>query len=129
MGRDPSRAEGTRAGPVRVDGDAGVYRDLSGRLLLCMEEGRPGLGRNRRGQEERLMAFATPITEIEQVKNHPAVARLLGWKDSAIQSVKFDRDEMTIYVDRSDIREACALLRDDPECPFNFLSDVTCVDW
>jgi len=75
------------------------------------------------------MAFATPITEIEQVKNHPAVARLLGWKDSAIQSVKFDRDEMTIYVDRSDIREACALLRDDPECPFNFLSDVTCVDW
>ena len=75
------------------------------------------------------MASPPAITEIEQLKNHPAVARLLGWKDSAIQSVKFDRDEMTIYVDRSDIREACALLRDDPECPFNFLSDVTCVDW
>jgi len=32
-------------------------------------------------------------------------------------------------VDRSDIHEACALLRDDPSCPFDFLSDVTCVDW
>ena len=75
------------------------------------------------------MTLAAAITDIEQVKNHPAVDRLLGWKDSAIQSVKFDRDEMTIYLDRSDIREACALLRDDPSCPFDFLSDVTCVDW
>lgn len=75
------------------------------------------------------MPLVPPISDVEQLKNHPAVARLLGWKDSAIQSVKFDRDEMTIFVDRSDIRETCALLRDDPECPFNFLSDVTCVDW
>ncbi len=75
------------------------------------------------------MPLAPAITDVEQLKNHPAVARLVGWKDSAIQSVKYDRDEMTICVDRSDIREACALLRDDPACPFNFLSDVTCVDW
>jgi NADH-quinone oxidoreductase subunit C len=75
------------------------------------------------------MPLVPPITDIEELKNHPAVARLLAWKDSALQSVKFDRDEMTLYVDRSDVREACALLRDDPECPFNFLSDVTCVDW
>ena len=75
------------------------------------------------------MPLAPAVTDIEQVKNHPAVARLLGWRDSVIQSVKFDREEMTIYLDRSDIREACALLRDDPSCPFDFLSDVTCVDW
>jgi len=75
------------------------------------------------------MPLAPAITDVEQVKNHPAIARLLGWKQSAVQSVKFDRDEMTIYVDRSDIREACALLRDDSACPYNFLSDVTCVDW
>ena len=75
------------------------------------------------------MPLAPAINDLEQLKNHPAVARLLAWKDSAIQSVKFDREEMTIFVDRSDIREACALLRDDPACPFNFLSDVTCVDW
>jgi NADH-quinone oxidoreductase subunit C len=75
------------------------------------------------------MPVAPAITDLNQLKNHPAVARLLGWKDTAIRSVKFDRDEMTIYVDRADIREACALLRDDPVCPFDFLSDVTCVDW
>jgi NADH-quinone oxidoreductase subunit C len=75
------------------------------------------------------MPVAPVITDLEELKNHPAVARLLGWKDSAIQSIKFDREELTIHVDRSDIREACALLRDDTTCPFNFLSDVTCVDW
>lgn len=57
------------------------------------------------------------------------MARLVGWKTSAVEGVKFDRDEMTICVDRGNLREACALLRDDPACPFNFLSDVTCVDW
>jgi NADH-quinone oxidoreductase subunit C len=36
---------------------------------------------------------------------------------------------MTIYVVREAIRQACALLRDDPNCPFNYLSDITCVDW
>jgi NADH-quinone oxidoreductase subunit C len=75
------------------------------------------------------MPLAPAITDVEQLKNHPAIARLLGWKESAVQSVKYDRDEMTIYVDRSDIREACALLREDSACPFNFLSDITCVDW
>jgi NADH-quinone oxidoreductase subunit C len=46
-----------------------------------------------------------------------------------VESVKFDRDEMTIYVVREGIREACALLRDNAGCPFNYLSDITCVDW
>ncbi len=46
-----------------------------------------------------------------------------------MQGVKFDRDEMSITIDRAHIREACALLRDHPEFPFNYLSDVTCVDW
>lgn len=75
------------------------------------------------------MPLVPPITDIEQLKNHPAVARLAGWNTEAIQGVKFDRDEMTIYVERSALREACAVLKDDPACPFNFLSDVTCVDW
>jgi NADH-quinone oxidoreductase subunit C len=75
------------------------------------------------------MPLAPAITDIEQLKNHPAIARLLAWKTEAVQGVKFDRDEMTIYVERDDIREACVLLKEDPGCPFNFLSDVTCVDW
>lgn len=75
------------------------------------------------------MALAPAVTDLEQLKTHPAVARLLGWKPESVEGVKFDRDEMTIYVGRDFIREACALLRDDSACPFNYLSDVTCVDW
>ena len=69
------------------------------------------------------------ITDLEQLKGHPALAPLLAWKPAAIDSAKFDRDEMTVFVHRSYIREVCALLRDNPSCSFNFLADVTCVDW
>jgi NADH-quinone oxidoreductase subunit C len=75
------------------------------------------------------MALAPAVTDLEQLKEHPAIARLIAWNPSAVEGVKFDRDEMTIYVERSAIREACGLLRDDPNCLFNYLSDVTCVDW
>ncbi|MFY9743343.1 MAG: NADH-quinone oxidoreductase subunit C, partial [Candidatus Sulfotelmatobacter sp.] len=75
------------------------------------------------------MAIVPAITDLEQLKAHPAVAMLLAWNQAAVAGAKFDRDEMTIYIDRAFIREACALLRDDAQCLFNFLSDVTCVDW
>src|ERR1700758_4363455 len=75
------------------------------------------------------MALSPPITNIEELKTHPALARLLDWSPSAVKEVKFDRDEMTIYLERAAIREACALLRDDSDFPFNYLSDITCVDW
>jgi NADH-quinone oxidoreductase subunit C len=75
------------------------------------------------------VGLAPAITDLEQLKSHPAIAKLLAWKPGAVQGAKFDREEMTIYVDCSSIRQACVLLRDDPECPFNFLADVTCVDW
>ncbi len=74
------------------------------------------------------MALAAAITDIEQLKGHPALDRLLAWKPASVAGAKFDRGEMTITVERSSIREACALLRDDPNCVFNFFSDVTCVD-
>ncbi len=73
--------------------------------------------------------LAPAITDLEQLKDHPAVARLRSWNPAAVEGAKFDRDELTIYVERSVVRDACALLRDDANCPFNFLSDVTCVDW
>ena len=75
------------------------------------------------------MALAPPIVDLEQLKEHPAIACLLASDAVAVEGVKYDRDEMSIYVSRDSIREACALLRDDPKCPFNFCSDVTCVDW
>jgi NADH-quinone oxidoreductase subunit C len=75
------------------------------------------------------VALSPAITDLEQLKGHPAVARLLAWNPTAVAGVKFDREEMTIWVPRPDIREACALLRDDTGCAYNFLSDITCVDW
>jgi len=75
------------------------------------------------------MALNPAITDLEALKGHPAVARLLSWSAAAVEGVKYDRDELTIYVERNSIREVCVLLRDDSACPFNYLSDVTCVDW
>ena len=43
-----------------------------------------------------------------------------------VQAVKFDREELTIWIEKDAIREACAILRDARDCPFNYLCDVTC---
>ena len=74
------------------------------------------------------MPLAPAITEIEQLKDRPAVSRLLSWRSGAVREAKFDRDELTVTIDRAYIREACAVLREGTETKFNFLSDVTCVD-
>lgn len=75
------------------------------------------------------MALVPAITDLEQLKDHPSIAKLLSWNPDSVEGAKFDREELSLYVERSALREACVLLRDDPNCPFNFLSDVTCVDW
>lgn len=72
------------------------------------------------------MPLQPAITDVEQLKDSPAVAALQG--ASLLESAKFDRDELTIYVNRVDIKQACETLRDRPETRFNFLSDITCVD-
>ena len=66
-----------------------------------------------------------PITDIEQLKDHPALSRLLAWKKDAVTGSTFHLNELTVTIDRSYVRESCALLKAE----FNFLSDVTCVDW
>lgn len=75
------------------------------------------------------MPLAPPITDIEQLKSHPALGRLVGWNASVVEAVKFDRDELTIWIAKESIREVCAILRDSTDCPFNYLCDLTCVDW
>jgi NADH-quinone oxidoreductase subunit C len=75
------------------------------------------------------MPLTPAITDLEQLKGHPAVACVTGWNPSAVEGAKFDREEMTIYIDRAYLRETCAILKENPACPFNFLSDITCVDW
>ena len=75
------------------------------------------------------MALAPAITDLEQLKSHPALARLLEWNAAVVQAGKFDREELTVWIEKGAIREACAILRDDPACPFNYLCDLTAVDW
>ena len=75
------------------------------------------------------MALTPAITDIEQLKSHPALARLLEWNTGAVQAAKFDREELTLSIEKGLIREACAILRDNPACPFNYFCDVTAVDW
>ncbi len=47
------------------------------------------------------MPLQPAITDLEQLKNHPAVAKLVAWNPAAVEGAKFDRDEMSIYVERS----------------------------
>jgi NADH-quinone oxidoreductase subunit C len=75
------------------------------------------------------VALSPAITDLQQLKEHPAVACLQNELPAAVQGGKFDREEMSIYIEPSQIREVCALLRENGTCPFNYLSDVTCVDW
>ena len=75
------------------------------------------------------MPLPPAITDVEQLKERPELARLLAWRAEAVAGAKLDRGELSIYLRRDAIRETCAILRDDPELQFNFLSDVTCVDW
>jgi NADH-quinone oxidoreductase subunit C len=75
------------------------------------------------------MPLAPAITDLDQLKERPALAWLLAWNADAVEAAMFDRDELTIVVRHAAIREACTILRDDRELEFNFLADITCVDW
>lgn len=75
------------------------------------------------------MALVPAITDIEQLKDRPELAKLLAWNRSAVTAAKFDRDELTIWVDRVALRDACLGLKNDPQLQYNALADLTCVDW
>ena len=75
------------------------------------------------------MALSPAITDIELLKDHPALAALLAWNRAGVEAAKFDRDEITVWIPANLIREACSVLRTHKDFPCNFLEDVTCVDW
>jgi NADH-quinone oxidoreductase subunit C len=56
------------------------------------------------------------------LKSHPALAGWLAWNATVVQAVKFDREELTIWIEKEAIREVCAILRDSADCPFNYLA-------
>ncbi len=76
-----------------------------------------------------MAAVTEAVTDIEQLKEDPALACLLSWNASAVAGAKRDRGQLSVYVQSEKIREACAILRDNPACPFDGLIDLTGVDW
>jgi NADH-quinone oxidoreductase subunit C len=75
------------------------------------------------------MALEPAVTDLEQLKGRAEVACLLAWNAAAVEGAKFDRNELSIYVERTELRGACTALRNDPALHYDALSDVTCVDW
>jgi NADH-quinone oxidoreductase subunit C len=75
------------------------------------------------------MPLVPAVTDINQLKDRLEVARLLEWNASAVAGAKYDRNELTIWIDRAHLIGAMTFLRDDSQLRFNLLCDVTCVDW
>jgi NADH-quinone oxidoreductase subunit C len=73
------------------------------------------------------MPLARPLTDLDQLKDKPVLAPLLEWNAGSVESARFDRDELTIYIARESIRDACAWLK--AQGLMDFLSDVTCADF
>jgi len=55
-----------------------------------------------------------------------AIASLLAWKTDAVLDAKYHLKELTVTIARDEIRGACQAVQ---AAGYNFLEDVTCVDW
>jgi len=75
------------------------------------------------------MGLEPAITDLERLRDRPEVACLLAWNADVITGVKWDRGELTIWVDRTSLRQTCLNLKSDPQLQYNALADITCVDW
>jgi NADH-quinone oxidoreductase subunit C len=63
---------------------------------------------------------------LAEMASHPAVAAIIAWRPEALADARFDREELTLTINRDDIRAACRTVQ---SAGYNFLEDVTCVDW
>jgi NADH-quinone oxidoreductase subunit C len=73
------------------------------------------------------MPLTPAVDDLEQLKNRPILSDLLAWNAGAVQKARFDRDELTVFIARESIREACAHLKSKGVT--DFLSDLTCADF
>jgi NADH-quinone oxidoreductase subunit C len=64
------------------------------------------------------------VAELAQI-----VEQLKSKFSDAIEDVREFRGELTVRVKPERLVEMCAFLRDDPDCAFDFLSDVSGVDY
>jgi NADH-quinone oxidoreductase subunit C len=58
--------------------------------------------------------------------SHPAVSAIVAWNPDALTDARWDRDELTLTISREEIVAAASTLQ---RAGYNFLEDVTAVDW
>lgn len=71
-------------------------------------------------------ALLTKDAVFEGLAQNVAIQALRAAHPEAIENAKFDRDELTLVIAGESIRAACRTLQ---QAGYNFLEDVTCVDW
>jgi NADH-quinone oxidoreductase subunit C len=75
------------------------------------------------------MALQPAVTDMELLKERPAVACLLSCLPGALQAAKLDRDELTLWIDSILLIQALNLLRSSSSTSFKVLADLTALDW
>lgn len=63
---------------------------------------------------------------LEALPDHAAIRAILQWKPQALTDARFDFGELTLTIDRTEIRGACSAVR---AAGYNFFDDMTAVDW
>jgi NADH-quinone oxidoreductase subunit C len=61
--------------------------------------------------------------------NHPLVKKLKEKFGEAVVDASEFLGQLSIRIERGRIVEVCGTLKDDPDTPFNYLSDLTCVHY
>lgn len=69
------------------------------------------------------------LTQSQTALECPAVQRLDECFPGAVQSQELDADQWTLQIEQRRLEDVLALLRDDPALHFDFLTDLTAVDY
>ena len=76
--------------------------------------------------EAQNKTLADKAAVLESMPDHPAVKALAAWRANGLADARFDRGELTLSVDKSDIVPALEALE---AAGYNAFEDMTAVDW
>jgi NADH-quinone oxidoreductase subunit C len=63
---------------------------------------------------------------LQGMPDQPAIRAILNWDSQALTDAKFEFGELTLTIEPSRIRAACATLQ---SAGYNFFEDMTAIDW
>jgi NADH-quinone oxidoreductase subunit C len=63
---------------------------------------------------------------LREKASHPAVSAIVAWNPAALTDARWDRNELTLTIAREEISAAARIVQ---QAGYNFLEDVTAVDW